>query len=166
MTEAPQWGAYRTAIDAVETFRWTDKPPAHPHETDLYDDLAVHPTDSLIHIRNELDRITKAARLAKAVVDARLVTRLQAGGHYYGDTLYVARKKRIRRVIDRSAYADWLADDYPLVIPIPISGGRITAVKEVASRRNQPIDTVMDTFFDIEERDEIEIQAIPKERLT
>lgn len=143
----------------VEARRY-DESPSKPEWPDDREKLwlLLGEAETIRQAASELESDLKSAFAAQLVENETV---------RYGEKVYKVSPKRTTRITDPKAMAEWLADDWELVVPFSPSVGdklKTTGLKAVCERRGVEFETIRDTFLETEWDDEMELKAIPMSR--
>jgi hypothetical protein len=152
--------AYQVA-DRIDLLR-AEREDIRPDEfTDLLDDFTT--ATELLELYDEAHRIQQALKHLKDAVALRTGEVLDGEAIEWGDYWVTYRPERRRKLINRDGFIEWLGpDDFTRVVSMPLSGGKVTALRHICDERGVDYGTIMNTFF-VSELGAPKLHFIPQE---
>lgn len=109
----------------------------------------------------DAEYIQRAARELVEHVKSVMAAQLDGRAIRLGDVIYSTRPDVTERLTDPRGLIEWLGDDWHHVIPVTASTRlRKQALRAIAERRGVDVESVLDTFVEVEEGSE-KLQAVP-----
>lgn len=132
-------------VNLIKQLYWLDAGD-QPEE---FDDFADKTIVDLWEERKTAKGLVDAAKRIVAVIDEQLQKKIGPVGMARLDDYQVQVTAPAKRVVkDPMGLIEWLGEDWAEVFNF--NGARVTALREIAKRRNQDPNTAIDSFFEEE----------------
>ena len=112
-------------------------------------------------ILGDAEYVQRAARELVEHVKTVMAAQLDGRAIRLGDFIYSTRPDVTERLTNPKGLIEWLGDDWHHVIPVtPSTRLRRQALRAIAEQRGVDVESVLDTFVEVEEGPE-RLQAVP-----